>query len=189
MTVVGYMHSDVALQRITSSLSLASKRAKVTESGSLVTLPPVAPPVHPRYSLFTPLTMPVRVLRTMPSQLRAEAPVSLMVSLTFTRKLWPRMALLVFIVVSFLQSSASLCTVVSILVFMTRLVRPVHCFTPFPKPDLVYRTRCPCWCTRWFIPCILLTRLGCYYWCRSCLIPFGHYSSSYDDDLWIYHTL
>jgi hypothetical protein len=162
---------------------------KATESGSPVTLPLVVPPVHPRCSLSTPLTMPVRVLRTMPSQPRAEEPVSLMVCLTSTRKLWPRMALLVFIVVSFLQSLASLCTVVSISVSMTRLVRLVRCFSSVPEPDLVYRTRCPCWCTGGLIPCILLTRLGCYYRCWSCLIPSGHYSSSYDDDLWIYRTL
>jgi hypothetical protein len=168
---------------------LASRRAKATESGSPVTLPLVVPPVHPRYSLSTPLTMPVRVLQMMLSQPRAEEHVSSMVYLTFTRKLWRRMALVAFIVVSFLQSLASLCTVVSISVSMTRLVRPVHCFSSIHKPDLVYRTRCPCWCTGGLIPCILLTGLGCYYRCRSCLIPSGHYSPSHDDDLWIYRTL
>ena len=92
--------------------------------------------MHRRYSLSTPLTTLVRALRTMPSQPRAEAPVSLMVCLTSTRKLWPRMALLAFIVVSFLQSSASLCTVVSISVSMTRLVRPVRRFSPVPNLTL-----------------------------------------------------
>jgi len=82
--------------------------------------------------------MPVRVLRTMPSQPRAEGPVNLTVCLTSTRKLWPRMALLVFIVVSFLQSLASLCTVVSISVSMTRLVRLVRYF--YLSPNLTLYT-------------------------------------------------
>jgi hypothetical protein len=168
---------------------LASRRARATESGSPVTLPLVVPPVHPRYSLSTPLTMLVRVSRTMLSQPREEEPVSSMVWLTSTRKLWLRMALLVFIVVSFLQSSASLCTVVYISVSMTHLVRLVLCFSSVPEPDFIYRTRCPCWCASGLILRVLLTRLGCYYKCRSCLISSGHYSSSHDDDLWIYYAL
>ena len=157
------------------------------ESGSLVTSPLVVLPVHLRCFLSTRSIMPVHVLRMTPSP--RVVPVSLMVCLMSTRRLWPRMALPVSIVVSFLQSLASLCTVVSTSVSMTRLVRFVCHFYSIPETDLEYRTCCSCWCTRGLIPCILLAWLVCYYRCWHCLIPSGHYSSSYDDDLWFYHAL
>ena len=157
------------------------------ESGSLVTSPLVVPPVHLRCFLSTRSTTPVHVLRMTPSP--RVAPVSSMVCLMSTRRLWPRMALPVSIVVLFLQSLASLCTVVSTSVSMTRLVRLVCYFYYVPETDFECRTCCPCWCTRGLIPCILLAWLVCYYRCWHCLIPSGHYSSSYDDDLWFYHAL
>jgi hypothetical protein len=101
------------------------------ESGSLVTSPLVVPLVHLRCFLSTPSIMPVHVLRMTPSPRVARA--SSMVCLMSTRRLWLRMALPVSIVVSFLQSLASLCTVVSTSVSMTRLVRLVYRFYSVPK--------------------------------------------------------
>ena len=139
--------------------------------------------------LSTPLIMLVPVSQTTPSQLRAEELASSMACLTSTKRLSPRTALPVFIVVSFLQSLASLCTVVFTSVFMIRLVRPTYRITSAPSADLGYRTRCSRWCTSGFIPCILHARLGCHYGCRSCLVSSGHYSSSHDDDFRIYYAL
>ena len=101
------------------------------ESGSLVTSPLVVPLVHLRCFLSTRSIMPVHVLRMMPSPRVALA--SLMVCLMSTRRLWLRMALPVSIVVSFLQSLVSLCTVVFTSVYMTRLVRFVYRFYFVPK--------------------------------------------------------
>ena len=55
--------------------------------------------------------------------------------------------------------------------------------------DICKRARGSRWRSGGLILRILLTRLGCHYWCWSCFISSGHHPSSYDDDFWIDYTL
>ena len=95
-------------------------------------LPLVVLLVHPRCFLFTPSIMLVRVLRTMPNQLRVEGLVSSMALLTSTGRLLHQTASLAYIVVSFPRLLASLCTVVSTSASMTPSVRVVCYCTLIP---------------------------------------------------------
>ena len=111
-----------SLQRTTSSPSSASRRTRVTGSGSLVTSHLVVRLVPPPFSSSTPSTMLVLVLLTMPSRPRVEEPVSSTVSLMSTERPSLPTVLPVSTVDSFHRLSVSSSTVVSTSVSTTPLV-------------------------------------------------------------------
>ena len=116
----------MSTQRTISSPCLASRRTRVTGSGSLATSHPVVPLVPRPSSSSTRSTMRVRVSPTTPSRRRAEEPVSSTALWTSTRKPLRQTASPVSTVALSRQLSASSFTAVSTSVFTTRLVRLSH---------------------------------------------------------------